>query len=97
MKIGKTIKDLRKSKALSQSELSGKAGITQTALSQIEGDKKFPSQSTLEALSAALGVTNAAIYVMSATVDDVPAENKETFNKLYPSIKNMLEELFIKK
>ncbi|TDS14716.1 helix-turn-helix domain-containing protein [Sphingobacterium paludis] len=95
MKIGNTIKGLRKSQGLNQSELSEKAGITQTALSQIEGNKKFPSQNTLEAISAALGVTNAAIYIMSATVDDVPAENRETFKKVYPSLKNMLEELFI--
>lgn len=95
MKIGKTIKDLRRSKHLNQSELATEAGITQTALSQIEGDKKFPSQNTLDGISKALGVTSAAIYVMSATAEDVPEENRDTFNKVYPGLKQMLEELFI--
>lgn len=95
MKIGKTIRDLRKSKNLNQSELSSFTGITQTALSQIESDKKFPNQGTLERISKALGVTPAAIYIMSASEDDVPEENRKTFNKVYPGLKQMLEELFI--
>jgi len=95
MKLGKTIKEIRKSKGLNQAQLAEKSGISQTALSQIESDKRFPNQITLQNLCNALGTKPSAIYILSATIDDVPEENKETFNTVFPQIKSLLEKIFI--
>lgn len=95
MKIGNTIKEIRKSKGFNQAELAEKAGITQTALSQIENDKKFPNQNTLKGISDALDTTPSALYILSATIDDVPDKNKDTFNAVFPQLKGLLEKLFI--
>lgn len=95
MKLGNTIKELRKAKGFNQSQLAEIAKISQTALSQIESDNRFPSQVTLENICNALGTKPSAVYILSATLDDVPDENKETFNTVFPQIKSLLEKIFI--
>ena len=89
MNIGKAIKELRKQKLLSQDELAEQAGITQAALSHIERGKR-PGESTLEKLSAALGVSVSLIYMLSIDEADVPPENADVYQKLFPHIQQLI-------
>lgn len=89
MNIGIAIKAIRKEKGLTQGDFCKQIGITQTSLSQIELGKKEPSKSTIEKISKAFNVSPILMYVMSMELDDVPAEKKDLYNVLYPTIKSM--------
>jgi transcriptional regulator with XRE-family HTH domain len=93
MKIGRIIKDLRKEIGLSQGELAKSCGITQTALSQIENDLKYPHGKNLEKICSALCVPAQVVVFYSLTEGDVPAGKKKIFNTLMPHIKNLIKEL----
>ncbi len=54
--LGSRIKELRKSKGLSQDRLSEEIGIDPKHLSRIELGKSFPYMETLEAIAKALQV-----------------------------------------
>ncbi len=54
--LGARIKELRKSRGLSQNELSERIGIDAKHLSRIEVGNSYPSLDTLERISRALGV-----------------------------------------
>ncbi|MEJ2864874.1 helix-turn-helix domain-containing protein [Actinomycetospora flava] len=55
--LGEVILTLRRARGLTQVELAARAGVTQAALSRYEQDLRHPDDETLEALAAALGVT----------------------------------------
>ncbi|MFD2598219.1 helix-turn-helix domain-containing protein [Sphingobacterium corticis] len=97
MNIGKTIKQLRQSANYSQIELSSIAGITQTSLSQIELGKKRPTQQTLDKICQALNINESILYIMSTSIDDIPEENRNAYQDLFPKVKDMLEAMFIVK
>lgn len=94
MKIGKTIKQLRKEKKMNQIELADTCGITQTSLSQIESDLTRPTQKNLDSICNALGITESLLYILSIEEEDVPESKKEAFQALFPSVKNMMVNLF---
>lgn len=54
--IGKTIRELRKEKKLSQEVLSGLAGIARTHLTMIENGTKTPNFETICKIADALGM-----------------------------------------
>ncbi len=56
MSIGKRIKEERLKRNLKQIELSKKAGISNTYLSDIEHDRVNPSLNTLKNISSALKI-----------------------------------------
>lgn len=55
--FGKRLKEIRKQKGISQSQLSKKSGILQCSISLYEHDKIQPKMFALECLCGALGVT----------------------------------------
>ena len=55
--IGGKIKRIRKSKGMSQSELSRKSGVAQSTLSYLERGHKHPQFDTLSAICKGLGVS----------------------------------------
>ena len=55
--LGTKIRELRKQKKLTQTALAKKAGISQSALSDIESQTKSPSVDTISLLASALEVT----------------------------------------
>lgn len=90
MKIGKTIKQLRKERKLNQIELADACGITQTSLSQIESDLTRPTQKNLDSICNALGISESLLYILSIEEEDVPESKKEAFHILFPSVKDMM-------
>lgn len=60
--IGARLRDLRKESRLTLAELAGRAGVSTSLVSQAERNCLSPSVATLNALSAALGVTMAKFF-----------------------------------
>ncbi len=56
MKIGQTIKEIRKRKGIKQYELATAIGVAQTSLSQIESDLKYPHFTTLKKIAKAFNM-----------------------------------------
>jgi transcriptional regulator with XRE-family HTH domain len=77
MKIGKTIRDLREKRNISQNDLSKKCNITQSYLSLVENDKKEVSHATLEVICNELKVPAKVIYFFSMEEQDIALEDKE--------------------
>ncbi|MEA5512096.1 helix-turn-helix transcriptional regulator [Crocosphaera sp. UHCC 0190] len=71
--FGKVLQRLRKSKGLSQEELSLLSGLDRTFISRLEGGQRQPTISTVIKLAEALNVSAASIV---AEVEDLINENK---------------------
>jgi transcriptional regulator with XRE-family HTH domain len=92
MHIGEIVKNLRKSKKLTQKEVADKVGITQGALSQIENDKR-PADETLTKLASALNVSVGLIYALAIKEEGVPEQSNEKYKLLFPVIMDMLMKI----
>lgn len=95
MNLGNTITDIRKAKGLKQYELASACDITQTYLSQIEANKKEPNLSTLKSISLALEIPLPILFFMSIDEEDVPSNRKGAFEILQPTLKSLINDLFI--
>lgn len=90
MKIGKSIRRLRKGKQLDQENLAKQTGITQSYLSQIENDRKDPSMSTLRKICDALNVSLPGLLLLSMSEEDVQPDRWEEFEELRPHLIELL-------
>lgn len=95
MNIGTAIKRIRKQKGLNQLDLSEKAGITQTALSQIESGKKSPNTRTVEKISEALQIPVSLLYLLAIEDNDVPDSKKDDFQKLFPKLRDFVLDIMM--
>lgn len=93
MNIGNAIQTLRKKQGLNQLELAEKCGITQAALSRIENGIKKPGSTTLDKLCKELKTSKSLIYLIAIEGDDVPEENRDAFDKLFPSIQKLVYKI----
>lgn len=94
MNIGIAIKQLRKEANLTQGDLSSKAGITQTGISQIEYGVRIPHPSTLQSISKALNIPTAVIYITAITDADMPGSDKP--HDVYASMLECGKQLMLK-
>ncbi|MEI6851540.1 MAG: helix-turn-helix transcriptional regulator [Bacteroidota bacterium] len=90
MKLGSTIKELRKQKKIPQEIIAEKCGITQAYLSLIENDKKEPNLSTLKDISKALDTPLPLIFYLSLSEDDISDSKKTYFTQINPSVKDLI-------
>ena len=94
MNIGRVIKDLRKEKGFNQIEFAAKCSITQTSLSLIETDSQRPNPSTLKKICKVLDIHEMFLYILSVDEKDIPENKKEKFEILFPTIENMIKQLW---
>ena len=94
MNIGKALKQLRKERNVSQSDLFKLTNITQTSLSQIEKGTFMPTQKTIAKICEALKINTAVVYLCAIEETDVPESKKEVYNLFYPQVKKMIESIF---
>ena len=94
MKIGDSIKYIRKKKQISQNQLATSINISQTYLSLIENNEKKPSLKILEKIENFLHIPLSIILFLSIEEDEVPNHKKEYFNLLQPSILKFINEIF---
>ena len=90
MKLGSTIKELRKQKKIPQEIIAEKCWITQAYLSLIENDKKEPNLSTLKDISKALDTPLPLIFYLSLSEDDISDSKKTYFTQINPSVKDLI-------
>lgn len=93
MDIGKSIRELRKKKGLSQEDLAKKVDMTQASISHIECGKKRASDSSLKKISKALGVPESLLYIHAAEREDVPAKKRALYDQLFPVIKDLIHQV----
>jgi len=94
MDLGTVIKNIRKEKRQTQSEFAALCGITQTYLSQIEGNLKEPNLSTLKEISLNLDVPLPILFFLSLNDQDISPEKREAFEILSPTVKNFISDFF---
>ena len=94
MEIGKAIKQVRKSKAITQGALCKKCGISQTSLSQIELGNTQPRKSTITAICKALNVSESLLSIISLSRNDVRPEKREIYDTFFSGVRNILIEIF---
>jgi len=95
MKVGAVIQEIRRKKNLSQGDLAKQLDISQTYLSQIEGDKKTPSMELLQQVSTVLGIPVYYLLFKGLEMEDIAADKREAYQKLSPAITSMIEGFFI--
>lgn len=102
---GAKIRQLRKSKKLSLTELAQKSGVSAATISQIERDNVDPTMTTLYKICTALDVTLASLIMENETSERVVRKNnrrtmflpnsKVKYQLLTPGIKDNLEMILI--
>lgn len=94
MNLGKAIQHVRKNKKMTQHEFANALEIDQSYLSLIENNKKKPSYKLIERIAKTTQFPVPLFFFLSLSEDDIPEHKREFFNVIYPSINNMLKELF---
>nr|WP_321451465.1 helix-turn-helix transcriptional regulator [uncultured Carboxylicivirga sp.] len=95
MKIGNSIKELRKEKGVKQIDLAQLSGISQTYLSQIEKGLKKPKLDALEKISKALDIPLPVLSFLALEEDMVSVEKREMYNKMMPTITSIVKDVFM--
>lgn len=90
MDLGTAVRGIRKAKRIKQKDLAASAGISVTALRNIESNQCFPTKKTIDNLANGLGVPVGCLLVFCATEKDVPAEKREVFRLLVEPFKMFL-------
>lgn len=86
MRIGETIKEIRKYKGITQTEICEATGMTQAQLSLTERGMNIPRQQTLNKILDYIQVTEAELLLMCINKDDVSPEHKALFTSLRDSL-----------
>ncbi len=94
MNLGTVIKNKRKQKGLTQEEFALACGITQTYLSQIEGNKKEPNLSTIKEISNKLELPLPILFFLSMDSEDISVEKREDFESISPKVKTLVSDFF---
>lgn len=96
MNIGKSLQEAREKRGLLQKDLAQMAGITQSYLSLIEGNKKEPNIKTVKALADAMGIPAPVIFFLSIEESDIKNVSKrDIFKEISPIINGMISNHFI--
>ena len=99
--VGKRIREARLRRRLTLRETAAKAGITQSALSQLERDQFNPTLATLRAIAVSLDITIGSLFTQATMPDRVvvsPAQRKRlspsqgiTYHLLTPDLSGQIE------
>ncbi|OIQ19316.1 MAG: hypothetical protein BM557_06325 [Flavobacterium sp. MedPE-SWcel] len=95
MNIGNAIKDLRQQKGLKQIDFAVECGLSQSYLSSIEKGRKEPTLSILKQIANALSIPMPVLVFFSIDQEDIDESKKEAFKMLEPSIKGLINDVFI--
>jgi|AntRauTorckE5430_2_1112549.scaffolds.fasta_scaffold14891_1 transcriptional regulator with XRE-family HTH domain len=97
MRIGETIKELRKLKKYKQSDFAEQCEITTTYLSLIENNKKNPSLDVLQKISNALEIPYPILAFLSMNPDEISEEKRELYLQITNPFRELLKSFFITK
>lgn len=93
MNYGHALKTIRESRNLSQGDAAKKAGVSQTYLSQVEGNvKKSPSEDIIKKLCKVYKIPPIIVTYMAAEKKDIPKSRKHLFDVLKPPMDAIINE-----
>lgn len=93
MKIGQSVKQVRKKRGISQKNLCKSVGITQSYLSQVENNKKTPSISVLNDIADYFEMPLSIMLWFSLKEEDIDDNKKEIYRNLKPVLDEMVNTL----
>lgn len=88
--LGGTIRRLRRSRGMEQSDLAENSGITQSHLSKIENGKANPSLKKLRIIADALGVDEQVFFNGNYDVVSLNGESAKTFKHLDEELRHFI-------
>jgi transcriptional regulator with XRE-family HTH domain len=83
-RVGTMIRRLREVQGLSQTDLAAKAGVAQSAVSQIEAGKRLVNLNTLYRLGSALGFPASRLLAVAEVGPDTESLAASVRTALYP-------------
>lgn len=90
MNVGATIKKFRKERKMSRNELCFLLDISQTYLSQIEGNKKEMSFALYRQICSVMKISIGGLILLSLDDDDIKDVNKyQIYKTIYPLMKQI--------
>ena len=95
MKLGSTIKQLRKRQGLNQQKLADKLGVTQTYLSLLESDRKTPSINFINSLSKEFNIPSSILAYLTLRKEEITDDKLKSFEKINPLIEELIQEILI--
>lgn len=95
--LGEKIKELRKTRKLTQEQLAELVGIDSKNISKIENGNNYPAPETISAIADALGVNIYELFIFNKDIsyaemkDEIitSLDNKETIIYLYQKLKGL--------
>jgi len=93
MKLGKILKQIIKSKTMSQADLCKIVGITQSYLSLLETDKRSPVLLLLYKIADKLETPLSLIFWLAMERDDIKDSKKEAFDIIKPIADKLISEI----
>ncbi len=93
MEIGTAIREIRKSKSITQKELAVKCNLSNNSITQIELNNTFPKKDTIKKICKALKIPTAFLLFYSLTEKDIPKNKREIYRILTPLIKKLIVEI----
>ena len=95
--IGDVLQELRKKKGLQQQALAELLNIRPTYLSEIENNRKQPSEKLFQQICQALGIDSALVRFLALGESAVPESKKQIYKMLAPQVREMIYMLYLDK
>ncbi len=97
MHIGNAIKDLRQQRGFKQNQFADLCDLSQSYLSLIEKGNKEPTFTILKRIANILEIPMPVLVFYSIDISDINENKREAFQMLEPSIKGLINNLFLEK
>lgn len=95
MNLGKSLKSIRVDLGKTQMDICGELDISQTYLSQVEGNKKQPSLPMLRRISNYYKVPIPVIMWKAIEPSDIHQSKKKAFNVIKPAVDKLISEFIL--
>lgn len=90
MRLGSSVKKVRKRLGIKQYDLAAKVGISVSYLSLIENGERDPGLGIISRICVGMGVSEVVLLWESIEEEDIDPYKRELFRTLKPTIDNML-------
>jgi len=92
MNLGSAIKQCRKVKKISQTELANLSGLSVSHLSLIESNKREPSVSAVNVIANALGIPVSVLVFLAAKDENLEELHDKHIERLTASIMELMRD-----
>lgn len=86
MDIGHALKVCRSAKKFSLEELAGRSGLSQSYLSMIESGKREPTLTSVQKISAAMGIPVTIVLFLASDDEELRGLDAETKSRLSDAV-----------